>query len=105
MAKEGKNTEVTGGITKPSVMDGLSFEPLAEPEARQQAPVRRTGKNQLVAGYDSRRMEEPERRSVKQNILITPYIAGRMDEAAKKGEIKSRNDLINYLLEEYFKNK
>ena len=103
MAKEKNTTEVTGGITKPSILDGINFEPSAEPGAvRPHTGVQQT-KNQLVDVY--RQQGRAERRTTKLNILVKPSTAQKMDKAVEEGEIKSRNDLINYLLEEYFKKK
>lgn len=36
------------------------------------------------------------------NVLIKPSTAAALDFAVKKGEIQSKNDLVNYLLERYF---
>lgn len=103
MAKEKNTTEVTGGITKPGILDGIDFEPSAEPGAvSPRAGVQQT-KNQLVDVY--RQQGRAERRTTKLNILVKPSTAQKMDKAVEEGEIKSRNDLINYLLEEYFKKK
>lgn len=43
-------------------------------------------------------------RAVRTTINLTPYIHDRLTLATERGEIKSANDLINYLLEDYFKN-
>lgn len=103
MAKEKNTTEVTGGITKPGILDGIDFEPSAEPGVvSPRAGVQQT-KNQLVDVY--RQQGRAERRTTKLNILVKPSTAQKMDKAVEEGEIKSRNDLINYLLEEYFKKK
>lgn len=104
MAKEKNTTEVTGGITRPGLLDGIEFEPSAEPGAvRDRGAYGQQSKNQLVDVY--RQQGRAERRSTKLNILVKPSTAQKMDKAVEDGEIKSRNDLINYLLEEYFKKK
>ena len=43
-----------------------------------------------------------ERRNVKINAMITPSLSKKMDESLEKGEIRSKNDLINQLLEMYY---
>lgn len=104
MAKEKNTTEVTGGITRSGILDGISFEPSAEPVVvRERAAFQQQSKNQLADVY--RQQGRAERRSYKLNILVKPSTAQMMDKAVEEGEIKSRNDLINYLLEEYFKKK
>lgn len=102
MAKEKNTTEVTGGITRPGLLDGIQFETSDDNPGR--GPVQpRQPKNQLAAGY--RGQVRSERRNIKMNIMIKPSTAKLLDAATEKGEIRSRNDLINYLLEEYFKNR
>lgn len=61
------------------------------------------GGRALTKGYRaSRQGDEAERRSFRMNVLIKPSTAAALDFAVKKGEIQSKNDLVNYLLERYF---
>lgn len=106
MAKEKNTTEVTGGITKPmgsGVLDGIKFDPAVERGGSGRKAGAQSARKGERTGYGAGYPQQDfERRSVKLNILVTPSTAKMLDEAAKRGEIKSRNDLINYLLEEYF---
>mgnify|MGYP002547505478 FL=1 len=106
MAKQENVTEeVTGGLST-----GITFgaakgarEPGAGGPPQGGAAAGAGGKG-LTKGYKAaRRMEdEAERRSYRMNVLIKPSTAAALDWAVKKGEIQSKNDLINYLLERYF---
>lgn len=61
------------------------------------------GSKALTKGYKaSRQGDEVERRSFRMNVLIKPSTAEALDWAVKRGEIQSKNDLVNYLLERYF---
>lgn len=46
--------------------------------------------------------KQRETRSIRTTISLTPRVYDRMVQATEEGEIKSANDLINYLLEQYF---
>ena len=107
MAKQENVTEeVTGGLST-----GITFG--AAKGARETASsVKSTqtgnagvggGSKALTKGYRaSRQGDEAERRSFRMNVLIKPSTAAALDWAVKKGEIQSKNDLVNYLLEQYF---
>lgn len=51
-----------------------------------------------VSGYS---IVEKESRTKKMLIMIRPSIGEILDELAKNGTIKSKNDLINYLIEDF----
>lgn len=54
----------------------------------------------LVATYDAqKRVQEP--RSVRFQAVITQSVNDKLNELANTGKIKSRNDLVNFLLERY----
>lgn len=95
------NTEVGGGLS-----DGFAYG--ASRQAREtggeQPRAPRTNENSLALARGYQKSIEPtvERRSVKVNILITPSLSEALDHAVKHKKIRSRNDLINYLLEQYF---
>lgn len=90
-----------------SLLGGLSFG--ASKQATQETPgakaasVTQTAQasdvpQALVKGYKD---SKEERRNVKLNILIRPSTAKLLEKAVQRKEIKSKNDLINYLLEQY----
>lgn len=100
MAKQENVTEeVTGGLST-----GITFG--ASKGARgggQPQGGAAGGSKALTKGYRaSRQGEEAETRSIRMNVLIKPSTAEALSWAVKKGEIQSKNDLINYLLEQYF---
>lgn len=100
MAKQENVTEeVTGGLST-----GITFG--ASKGARgggQPQGGAVGGSKALTKGYRaSRQGEEAETRSIRMNVLIKPSTAEALSWAVKKGEIQSKNDLINYLLEQYF---
>ncbi len=101
MAKHENTTEVTGGLTT-----GLEFTATteqAEGENKQPTPaVNKQTANPLTKGYQQMHKGKMETRSSKVNILIKPSTAQKLEDAVNNGTIKSRNDLINYLLEKYF---
>lgn len=102
MAKQENVTEeVTGGLST-----GITFGASrgardgVQPQGSAGANV---GGKALTKGYRaSRQGDEAERRSFRMNVLIKPSTAAALDFAVKKGEIQSKNDLVNYLLERYF---
>lgn len=54
----------------------------------------------LVSTYEAqKRVQEP--RSVRFQAVITQSVNAKLDELARSGMIKSRNDLVNFLLERY----
>lgn len=102
MAKQENVTEeVTGGLST-----GITFGASkgarggAQPQGGAGGGI---GGKALTKGYRaSRQGEEAETRSIRMNVLIKPSTAEALSWAVKKGEIQSKNDLINYLLEQYF---
>lgn len=102
MAKQENVTEeMTGGLST-----GITFGASrgardgVQPQGGAGAGV---GGRALTKGYRaSRQGDEAERRSFRMNVLIKPSTAAALDFAVKKGEIQSKNDLVNYLLERYF---
>ena len=111
MAKA-ENTPKTGtsGLT-----GGLDFGASREEKARQlqeeqerlrleQMEKERQEKNKptnfIVEEY--KKNTRYERRNVKINAMITPSLSKKMDDSLEKGEIRSKNDLINQLLEMYY---
>lgn len=109
MAKKENTTEVTGGLSgTESVLDGLSFG--ASKTARQggqkpdpvpPAKPAPAAQEEVFSAYGGKKKRH-ERKSFKTNILIKPSYVDRMDKAIDSGYIKSRNDLINSLLERHF---
>lgn len=54
--------------------------------------------------YEAKRQAEVEPRTVRIQAVVTPTIAAKLDELVASNQIKSRNDLINFLLEGYLGN-
>lgn len=52
-----------------------------------------------VASFKEKKRET---RSVRTTISLTPRVYEHLTRATEAGDIKSANDLINYLLEQYF---
>jgi len=67
------------------------------------APVQEEKPNDLVAIYKTKMGAEPEPRNIRLQAVITPTLNNKLNELVTTGAIKSRNDLINFLLERYFK--
>lgn len=63
--------------------------------ATEQASIRST----YVASFKEKKRET---RSVRTTISLTPRVYEHLTRATEAGDIKSANDLINYLLEQYF---
>ena len=100
MAKQENVTEeVTGGLST-----GITFGASKGARGGVQPQGGTVGGGKaLTKGYRaSRQGEEAETRSIRMNVLIKPSTAEALSWAVKKGEIQSKNDLINYLLEQYF---
>lgn len=55
----------------------------------------------LVEVYASELMETKEPRSVRIQAVVTPSIGKKLDALVAQGKIRSKNDLINFLLKEY----
>ena len=70
---------------------------VAEPVQEQERVV-----NSLVASYEDKRKIEDEPRSVRIQVVVTQSISDKLNDSVAKREIKSKNDLINFLLESYY---
>lgn len=102
MAKQENVTEEVAGGLSTGITFGASrgARDGVQPQGGGGASV---GGKALTKGYRaSRQGDEAERRSFRMNVLIKPSTAAALDFAVKKGEIQSKNDLVNYLLERYF---
>lgn len=102
MAKQENVTEEVAGGLSAGITFGASrgARDGVQPQGGVGASV---GGKALTKGYRaSRQGDEAERRSFRMNVLIKPSTAAALDFAVKKGEIQSKNDLVNYLLERYF---
>lgn len=102
MAKNKNSGEVTAGLTG-SLLDGLDFGangPGVTAGGAQAPQQRPQDKPLAISAYAKKK--RVERRNVKLNILLKPYLSERMIEAKNNGEIKSQNDLIVTLLERHF---
>lgn len=104
MAKQENVTEeVAGGLSTGITFGAAKGARETGPGASAQGGTSRGGSKALTKGYKaSRQGDEPERRSFRMNVLIKPSTAEALDWAVKRGEIQSKNDLVNYLLEQYF---
>lgn len=104
MARKESSAEVTGGLTA-----GIVFGPTNDAQGtdgslrKNQKNTQETVQTENTSLADGYTWERKETRSIKTNIMIKPSIAKKLDRAVDRKEIRSRNDLINYLLEEYFK--
>ena len=115
-----------------SILEGLNFgvpAPAAEPVRPEPGPVKRAEKPVKKATKPVKKAEEKpveqgsaateqaiirstyvasfrdkkrETRSVRTTISLTPRVYEHLTRATEAGDIKSANDLINYLLEQYF---
>lgn len=107
MAKKEHQDNVTGGLTT-----GLDFTPKENLPAGgagetkpQMQVVQQPVASPLTEGYQQVHKKKIETRSAKMNILVKPSTAEKLDNAVNNNEIRSRNDLINWLLEKYFEEK
>ena len=76
-----------------------------ETQAAESAPVSEVKKTSLASIYEDQRKFDLESRSVRLQIVITPSIAKKLEWLDKTNQIKSRNDLVNFLLERYVETK
>jgi len=90
---------LTGGLDFGASKEAKELQRLEQEQEKKKNEPATAGS--IVEGY-KKTVKHYERRSVKFNILITPTIAMKMDQAIERGELRSRNDLINHLLEVYF---
>ena len=60
------------------------------------------GQGNLASVYAEKKKNLPQTRNVRLQVVITPAISERLDQLVKSHEIRSKNDLINFLLESYF---
>ena len=105
MAKKENTEDLQGGLTA-----GLKFSASREvknmgDKTNPAEPAAENNKNEndsLSEMYQGTMQLQNEKRSYRFNILIRPSLAKKMEQAAAEGKIKSRNDLINFLLERYF---
>ncbi len=60
--------------------------------------------NSLAASYAGRRTE-PDTRTSRISVFVTHSISEKLNESVRERKIKSKNDLINFLLEQYFESE
>lgn len=114
MAKA-RNVEVTGGLTTGlkfgaaeaarAVDAAASSKPVTEPKVETPASKESNEPTQaadMVNEYAKMRKSRISSRSVRLSITITPEMHMKLDELLKNGEIDSKNDLVNFLLNSYF---
>ena len=102
--------ELTAGAgQEQEVVPAAEVETASSEEVREEtAPVQEAVKeetaaaNDLVAIYEAKKRAEPEARNVRLQAVITPTLNDKLNEMVAAGKIKSKNDLINFLLERYF---
>ena len=75
-------------------------EPAAPVTETPETPAR---KSDLTGSYQETLQSAPERRNIRLNFTVTPTMAEKLDNAVRNRQIKSKNDLINFLVEKYFK--
>ena len=75
-------------ITKPA--------PDAQETAQAEAPT-----GMVVEAYRNTLKAKPEGRTVRLACVVTPRVAQAIERACASGDIKSRNDLVNFLLEKW----
>ena len=104
MAKRDNMPPEDNGLT-----GGLQFGASKEVKERQKAVEQEKSDTHRTSPHTSSLVEEyqetwkrNERRSIKFNIMITPTLSKKLDRSVDRGEIRSRNDLINHLLEKYY---
>lgn len=95
----GDNAEKKTTTPEPKRQDPVveSNVPVEEPASK---PVRESVQQAEDTGYQ---YQETEQRTVRIQAVVTETTARKLDALTKEKKIKSKNDLINYLLEEYFK--
>ena len=90
---------VTPAATQEETMPAPVVEPVAPAAPAAPAVEEDAG---LVSTYEAqKRVQEP--RSVRFQAVITQSVNAKLNELAHTGKIKSRNDLVNFLLERYLK--
>lgn len=87
---------------KPAKKEAKTVKKPAERPAKQgsAAPTEQVSiRSTYVASFKEKKRET---RSVRTTISLTPRVYEHLTRATEAGDIKSANDLINYLLEQYF---
>lgn len=90
-------TETSAAVT-PAVQT-----PENVPVTEQKKPVPGSGQS-LAEIYKEKFQPVAEKRTERIQIVVTPTIAKKLDDLVAAGKIKSKNDLINFLLEGYLDN-
>jgi len=97
---------LTGGLDFGASKEAKEQQLLAEQERlrKEKEEHERQAKSKTTnfVAEEYRKKTRYERRNVNINAMITPTLAEKMDAALANGEIRSKNDLINQLLEMYF---
>lgn len=89
----------------PVVQEQVVQEPAPVAEAKE--PEEKTAASSLVQNYEATLPTKPEPRTARINAVITPTLEKKLNDLAKGRipgrQIQSKNDLVNFLLERYFK--
>lgn len=103
----------TAPEVKPEQVSTVPAKPVAEPKVDvkpvQETPAAQTEQKEVVSGgtqslaeiYREKFQPAAEKRTERIQIVVTPTISKKLDELVRNEKIKSKNDLINFLLEGY----
>lgn len=80
----------------------MEQEPVVVPP-EQKDPVPGSGQS-LAEIYREKFQPADEKRTERIQIVVTPTVSRKLDELVRDRKIKSKNDLINFLLEGYLEN-
>lgn len=89
------------GASKQAAEDGVKTQTAPAPVVAA-TPVPQAEQMSQILRKSYQENSRIERRNIKLNIMITPTMSKMLDNASQSGEIKSKNDLINSLLEQFF---
>jgi len=100
-----KQEEIRLAEEKKAAEEAAQAQEIIKDAEQQAAKVEKkpaAGQGNLASVYAEKKKKMPQTRSVRLQVVVTPAISERLDKLVESREIRSKNDLINFLLESYF---
>lgn len=98
MAKKENTADLMGGLSFGSSKE--TEKPIAFPEVVENETQ---GDQELHPARTAQKIRKKQTRSARMQLLLTQDLFDKMENAVARGTINSKNDLVNILLEQYFK--
>ena len=93
---------VNPGEGEPQVEPAPATQPEIPQVVKEEPKPQEVTGNNLAASYAAMKGPEQEPRNVRLQVVITPSMNTKLNAHVANRKIRSKNDLVNFLLERYF---